>query len=356
MPKNLKIAENITVEMLLSCLDLFPDSFCLKDEEGRFLLVNKTKASHYGLEPEDMIGKTDFDFLPREEAFKCFDDDRQVITTGKPIIARLEELTRLNGEKVFKSATKSAVKNNEGKIIGTFSFSRDVTREQMREKEIFAVVSLAAHDIRGALNSIVANLSLMNKNHFGPIGASVKRVLEDIEIRGKRLLNKTDYILRQATIEGMKIDEQQVFDLREAVLDPVLLELKEDLDQLDIYVDNSLGSIPSESIEVRLGNEILVKEVYRILIKNAIKHVAKGGTIAFGYEDIGSFFKLNVYNNGPSVPADKREAIFEEFVSGTGSTGVGLPLARKIIERLGGKLWYEDALDHHPNFVFTLPK
>jgi PAS domain S-box-containing protein len=356
MKTNQKTKSIITVEMFLPMLNFFPHSMYLKDIEGKFIWVNTVKANHYGLEPKDMIGKTDFDFLPREEALKCFEDDQQVMATGIPIIGRIEELTRPDGQKVFQSATKIAIKDDEGKIIGTFGASRDVTKSVMREKEVLAIVGLASHDIRSSLNSMIINLRLMSEDRFGPIGPSVKKVLEEILATGNRLMSKTNEILRQATIEGMKIDEQQIFDLREEVLDPVLLELKDNLDEMEIFVDNSLGSIPTETIEVRLGNAVLVKQVLLDLCKNALKYVKKGGTIAFGFEDIGEFFKLNVYNDGPPVPADMREAIFDEFTSGTGSTGVGLPLARKIIRMLGGELWYEESLDGHPNFVFTLRK
>ena len=55
------------------------------------------------------------------------------------------------------------------------------------------------------------------------------------------------------------------------------------------------------------------------------------------------------------VPEEKREKIFEKFES-TGSTGLGLSISRDLIEKLGGKLWYEHTASGHPNFKFSLPK
>jgi signal transduction histidine kinase len=95
--------------------------------------------------------------------------------------------------------------------------------------------------------------------------------------------------------------------------------------------------------------------VYRTLISNAIKFGGKGCTISFGWEDRGSEYVFNVWNSGPSVPEERRKNIFEKFES-TGSTGLGLPISRDLIEKHGGKLWYDQTASNHANFKFSLPK
>ncbi|MDD3031615.1 MAG: PAS domain S-box protein, partial [Atribacterota bacterium] len=82
--------------LLHAILDNTSDSIYFKDKETRFVRVNKTKALHSGSIPEEMIGKTDFDYFSPQIAKKSFQDDIKVIKTGKPIIGKVEEIIRLN--------------------------------------------------------------------------------------------------------------------------------------------------------------------------------------------------------------------------------------------------------------------
>jgi len=79
------------------------DSIFFKDMDGRFTLVSEAKARRSMVRWADMIGKTDFDFLPLEEAQRCRDDEIYIMETGASIIDKEEELTRLDGSKSWIS-------------------------------------------------------------------------------------------------------------------------------------------------------------------------------------------------------------------------------------------------------------
>ena len=117
-------------------MDSIPDSIYFKDEENKFVMVNKAKAAHSNVKPEEMIGKTDFDFLPDEQAKKAFDDDQEVLNTGKFIINKIEKLTAIDGSGRWVSVTKIPRFDAEGNIIGTMGISRDVT-EWKRLEELY---------------------------------------------------------------------------------------------------------------------------------------------------------------------------------------------------------------------------
>ncbi len=122
--------------LLETLMDNTPDSIYFKDLESRFVKVNKAKAEHSKTRPEDMIGKTDFDFLPEEEAKKAFSDDMEVMKAGKPIKDRIEKLTRKDGTEVWVSATKMPWYDNKGKIIGTIGISRDITERKKDDEAL----------------------------------------------------------------------------------------------------------------------------------------------------------------------------------------------------------------------------
>jgi PAS domain S-box-containing protein len=127
-------------ELLQTLMDSIPDSIYFKDEDNKFIMVNKAKALHSNVEPDKMIGKTDYDFLPAEQAKKAFEDDKEVINTGKFIVNKMEKITTKDGIDHWFVVTKIPRFDAEGNIIGTMGISRDVTEwkkiENLYKKEI----------------------------------------------------------------------------------------------------------------------------------------------------------------------------------------------------------------------------
>jgi PAS domain S-box-containing protein len=108
-------------------MDNIPDSVYFKDIQNRFVLVNKAKAKHLNVQPGAMIGKTDFDFLPVDQAQKAFDDDNMILQTGKSIFNCIEKITNTDGAEQWYSVTKVPRYDLWGRIIGTLGISRNVT-------------------------------------------------------------------------------------------------------------------------------------------------------------------------------------------------------------------------------------
>lgn len=84
-------------DILQNLLDNIPDAIYFKDDKNRLVRINKYYADGFKLSPEDIIGKTDFDFFPKDQAQSMFDDDTCVLKTGKPIIGKIERTLLPNG-------------------------------------------------------------------------------------------------------------------------------------------------------------------------------------------------------------------------------------------------------------------
>jgi PAS domain S-box-containing protein len=346
--------KNIDNEILKALLADIPDSIYFKNIKGAFVMVNKAKAENSRMTVEEMIGKTDFDFIPLHEAEKCYRDDREVMQNGKSIIDKVEKLTRTDGRTVSVSVTKTPWRDEEGTVIGLMGISRDVTKRIEMEKNILDMLSIATHDIHGPLVSIEATLKLLIRGSFGAVDESVKSTLQDLYERMKNLSRVVNTYLSKSSIIGMEALPKEKLDLRQDIVDPILSEFSREIEDSSIHIDNKLGAIPGNRIMVE-AHKSWLGIIYRNLISNAIRYGGKGCTIAFGFEDLGIFYKLNVYNNGPSIPLEQQDKIFKKFHSNE-STGLGLSICQKLIRKHGGEMWYEDLPDSHPNFVFTLPK
>jgi PAS domain S-box-containing protein len=123
-------------QLFKTLLDNIPDSVYFKDSENRFILVNKAKAMHSNVSPEEMIGKTDFDFLPEDQARKSFEDDKLVLQSGRAIVNKVEKITHSDGSERWVSVTKIPHYNAEGEIIGTMGISRDITLQEKARYEL----------------------------------------------------------------------------------------------------------------------------------------------------------------------------------------------------------------------------
>jgi two-component system sensor histidine kinase KdpD len=207
--------------------------------------------------------------------------------------------------------------------------------------------------MRAPVSSIGSMIKLLARGAFGSIDESVKVTLLDISARMIRLEKLLSEYLCKSSVMSIKMPEKEYIDLRQDIIDPILAEVLTEIEESKIRIDNRLGAIPGNKIIIK-ANARWIKIVYRNLIRNAIKY-ASSGHIAFGFEDMGDSYKLNVYNSGPPVPEDRRATIFEKFES-TDSTGLGLAICRNLIHKHGGDMWYENTWDNHPNFVFTIPK
>ena len=129
------------VRLLMTLMDGIPDRIYFKDLQSRFILANRAQANLFGIaSPDDMVGKTDFDFFAEEHARAAYEDEQRVIKTGQPVVNKEEKETWPDGTVTWSSSTKLPLLDGAGKVIGTFGVSRDVTerrqaQESLRESE-----------------------------------------------------------------------------------------------------------------------------------------------------------------------------------------------------------------------------
>lgn len=134
--KQKQIEKNLSKEKILirTIIDNLPDSIYVKDLDFRKTLANPPDLKNMGCSNEaEIIGKTDFDFFSKEAAQAFYNDDKEVVETGRPVINREESFIDKDGHKNWLLTTKLPLADNDGKIMGLIGVGRDITARKKNE-------------------------------------------------------------------------------------------------------------------------------------------------------------------------------------------------------------------------------
>jgi two-component system sensor histidine kinase/response regulator len=125
------------VEMFQALFDVIPDPTLVKDREGRYVWGNRAKLKELGVrELSEIVGKTAFDFFEQAMAEEIKADEDRVISTGKPIINRSEEVIEPDGTISWHLTSRLPWRDGDGKILGLISVSRDITARVDAESKL----------------------------------------------------------------------------------------------------------------------------------------------------------------------------------------------------------------------------
>lgn len=427
-------------DLFHALLESFPDSIYFKDTESRFVRVSRSKvtssmsivlaqhsAEHPNASPEQLpkqlksveqfgdwlLGKTDFDTYTEERARASFEDEKNIMQTGEPITAKIEKTPQADGKTTWCITTKMPWRNKEGKIIGTFGVSKDITALKQAEAELEAahqrlletsrlagmaeVATDVLHNVGNVLNSVNVSCSLtIDKVKNSKISSVAKTaaLLEDnsprlgeffMSDRGKQipaflsalskhlgdeqsdLLQELEQLLKH--IEHIKqiVAMQQSYAKVAGVIETVNpTQLVEDavhingaaLNRHDVQLKCEFQPVPQIQTERHRVLQILVN-----LIRNAkyaldeSKRSDKLLTIKMD-RDGGDHVKIEVIDNGVGIPPENLTRIFGHgFTTRRDGHGFGLHSSAIAIKELGGSLTaHSDGIGKGAVFTLILPE
>jgi len=124
-------------EILRTLIDSLPDNIYVKDCDGRFVLCNRSVARLFGVAHSDeVIGRTDFDFHPLENARRYRADELRILKTGEPMSGYEETVIDHDGTELWYSTSKIPLRNRAGAIIGLMGIGRDITSRKKAEAQV----------------------------------------------------------------------------------------------------------------------------------------------------------------------------------------------------------------------------
>ncbi|MGC1483687.1 MAG: response regulator [Candidatus Acidiferrum sp.] len=361
-------------KVLRALIDNLPDFIYVKDLECRFVVANLSVARQMGANtPEELLGKNDFDFYPRELATRFYEDEQRVIRSGLAEINREEAGLDSSGKKIQVLTTQVPLRDKNGRITGLAGIGRDITylkkaQEEMQSaREAAEAASRAkseflanmSHEIRTPLNGVMGMTDLALETELTP---EQREYLETVKMSGDSLLTVINDILDFSKIEAGKIDLEAIdFNLRDSLESTLkTVALRADEKGLEL-----LCEVAPEVPEVVRGDSSRLRQIIVNLVGNAIKFTDKG-EIAVKVEveakegpDI--VCRFTVADTGIGISEDKRKLVFEPFSQADssttrkyGGTGLGLTISTRLVQMMGGKIWVESELGHGSQFHFTV--
>ncbi len=361
-------------QVLRALIDNVPDRMYVKDGTSRFVLANAAVAQVNGVKShEDLIGKSDFDFYPKEIAEAFYQSEQDLMRSKQPLYDREEPATDSAGKQVWVLTTKVPLFDSKGEVIGIAGIGRDITLrknleiEWQKAKEAAEAASRAksdflanmSHEIRTPLNGIIGMTELALDTE---LTSEQKDYLETVKLSSDALLAVINDILDFSKIEAGKIDLEEVdFDLRECLESTLkTLAVRANAKNIELLCD-----IAPDVPEMVKGDPGRLRQVVTNLVGNSLKFTEKGEVSLKVQTDARDgddrLVHFVVTDTGIGIPEDKQKLIFDPFSQADtsttrkyGGTGLGLTITSRLVGMMGGKIWVESQLGSGSRFHFTV--
>lgn len=334
------------------------------DLEDRILTWNRGAEITLGYSKEEVIGKHLSTLLPPQRLHELAEMRAKVELDGALRDVEVES-NKKDGTPIFLSLSVSSIADGDGRIVGFLRVAKDITekrRYEQRLKELDKLksdfVSNVSHELRTPLTAIKGSVDNMLDGLTGELNEKQSRYLTRIKSNADRLARLINDLLDLSRIEaGIKLNRINLS------LPTVVKEVVE-----------SLGSVAAEKLinfEIKTADNDLtawadpdrVAEVLTNLLGNAIKFSPTGGNVTVSLARSGNnWVKVSITDTGTGIRPEEANRIFDKFYQvshpeqpkATG-TGLGLPIAKALVEMHGGRIWLESQVGHGSVFSFTLP-
>lgn len=349
-----------------------PAIAAIKDEQGRYLYMNKPMATLFHLDAESPEAKTASNWMPEEYAEPIRVHDRQVLESGKAM--KIEEVVLTpEGAVLHFLAFKFPLEARDGgRHLGVVAI--DITErmkaqeELQRAKRVAEVANIAkseflanmSHEIRTPMNGIIGMTELALDTN---LSSEQREYLEMVKSSADSLLVLLNDILDFSKVEAGRLDIESIhFNLR-ALLDEMMapLSLRAQEKNLELICE-VLPGVPN----VIEGDPMRLRQVLVNLVGNAVKFTLQGEVVLRvevekEEEDRRVTLHFEVKDTGIGIPLEHQSRIFDVFTQADssmtrkyGGTGLGLAITSRLIETMGGRMWVQSEVGIGSTFHFEL--
>jgi PAS domain S-box-containing protein len=375
-------------KVLRTMIDLIPALIYAKDAQSRFTACNELVARRMGASPPQLIGKTDFDFFPREMAERFFADEQALLKSGEALINREEiAFDQTRGMNRTILTCKVPVRDEQGNVTGFVGTGYDITdrkaaEERMasleRHQSIGRLAAGVAHEIntpiqylkdsvsfvQGGLNELFQYIDQLHAQL--PAHKPDENVAElrqempsALKLMCEGLTRIADIVRSMKDFSLVDKDEVGQIDLNRSIQSTLTVARSEYSDVADVEME--LAELPLVTCNGGQINEVLLGLVINAaeVIGDKVKGTGERGKIVVRSKTEGEYVVIEVQDTGGGIPEEIREHIYDQFFTtkevGRG-TGQGLSVARKVIVNgHNGSIDFTTEMGKGTTFIVKLP-
>lgn len=374
------------VRFLQTLIDAIPNPVFYKDINGLYQGCNSSFEEKWGLSREEIVGKTVYDIFPRQQADIFDRDDRQLYVEGGVQVyeTQLRYTDNLLHSVIFYKATYLDKSGKTGGLVGTIiditgrknaETDRDRLMIELRQKnkELEGIVYVASHDLRSPLVNVQGFSRRLAKSCseidmiISGLDLSVEAKAELHQILSVSIPKSLGFITSSVEkMDGLLNGLLRLSRLGRAAICFEQLDMQMIISKI---MESMAFQIEAASATVRVGelvgclaDGVQMNQVFSNLIDNALKYRSAERllVITISSEEFAEGVRYCVEDNGIGIPFDQQDKIWEIFnrlnPGSTPGEGLGLTMARRIIDRLGGSIWVESEPDVGSRFYVVLPK
>jgi PAS domain S-box-containing protein len=330
-------------EELAMIVDNAPAMIWYKDTKNNFVRVNPAGARAFGLPQDRIEGKSAYDLFP-DLADHYYQDDLQVIRSGKPKLGIVEQLNTARGETIWVQTDKMPITDESGQVTGVLAFVVDITDRKIAQealalanKKLGLMASITRHDILNQIMALNAYLELSREAASDP---TVSEYLEKMAKISESIEHHISFTRDYQTI-GVNAPAWQ---------------------DVGGCIFRSTASLPMRNIrvtadlhEVKVLADPLFEKIFYNLIDNALKYGGDGMKhIRITSEETNKGLTLIVEDDGAGITREDRPHL---FTRGFGKhTGLGLFLTREILGITGMEIQENGTAGTGARFEISVPK
>ncbi|MDB6111946.1 MAG: sensor hybrid histidine kinase, partial [Pedosphaera sp.] len=386
-------------QMLRLVLDTIPQRVFWKNRNSVYVGCNKPTAQDCGyFDPNEIVGKTDYETASAATAEIYRADDRRVMETGEVRINYEESQIKPDGTQGWLTTSKVPLRDQEGHVIGVLGTYEDISvRKQAEEvlrrdrdhleelvrartaelivaKERAEVANEAksaflakmSHDLRTPLNAILGYAQIFQRRN---LSGEVINGLKTIQQSGEHLLTLINDILNLSKIEAGKMELCPARIQFPAFLEDIAGSIRSRAEGRQLFFIFERPTTLPGSVEV---DQTRLRQVLLNLLDNAVKFTEAGGIVfrvsrmntvesAIRQQpDTQAWLRFEVEDTGIGIAADQLERIFLPFEQACGATrciegtGLGLAISRQLVQLMGGKLQVRSEPERGSRFWFEI--
>ena len=367
-------AERLTAELQRTLMQV-PAAICIT--HGPDHTIQSANALYAQLVGNrDLVGKSKREAFPELEGQGVFDVLDRVYATGEPYVAR--ELRRVwsraggKPEEGFVNLVYQPLRDGDNNVYGIMVHVVDVTdlvqsrrevearrEEQARlaqavariNRELDEFAYIASHDLKAPLRGIASLAEWIEEDVGSKLTEDGRRYLDLLHARVRRMESLIEAIL-QYSRAGRIRGRVEVVDVKALLKE--CLELLSPPSTASVTVASDMPTFETERVPLQ--------QVFLNLIGNALKHAKRPDvSIRIGVRSEGKFYRFSVQDDGPGIPAELQEKIWEIFQTleprdRVEGAGIGLALVKKNVVGRGGRAWVESRDGEGATFFFLWPK